>query len=95
MPSSASLVALAAAASTANAAFQGFNYGATFSDGALKSQSDFEAEFKTAAGLQGTDGAFTSARLYTMIVSAISPTHPLASPRSARTDAYNKTARKH
>lgn len=68
MPSSSRLFALAAAVSTANAAFQGFNYGATFSDGRVKTQSDFEAEFKTAAGLEGTNGAFTSARLYTMVV---------------------------
>lgn len=58
---------MAAAVGTANAAYQGFNYGATFTDGSLKVQSDFENEFKTAASLQGTDGAFTSARLYTMI----------------------------
>jgi len=47
-------------------AIKGFNYGSTFTTGAAKSQSDFEAEFKTAAGLEGTSG-FTSARLYTMI----------------------------
>ena len=80
MPSSGTLLSLAAAASTANAAFQGFNYGATFTDGAIKAQSDFEAEFKTAASLDGTDGAFNSARLYTMIVSTCltcPTTHPL------------------
>jgi len=65
--SARSFLSLAAAASTANAAFQGFNYGATFSNGALKQQADFEAEFTTAASLQGTDGAFNSARLFTMI----------------------------
>lgn len=69
MPSSSSYVALAAALSTANAAFQGFNYGSTFTDGSFKAEADFKSEFKTAAGLEGTDGAFTSARLYTMIVS--------------------------
>ena len=57
-----------AAASTASAAFQGFNYGNVFTDGRLKLQSDFEAEFKAAQGLEGTDGAFNSARLYTMVV---------------------------
>ncbi|GAO15273.1 uncharacterized protein UV8b_04913 [Ustilaginoidea virens] len=62
-----SLVALAAAISGASAAFQGFNYGSTFTDRSPKVQSDFEAEFKTAAGLEGTNGGFTSARLYTMI----------------------------
>lgn len=70
MAPSGTLLALAAAVSTANAAFQGFNYGATFTNGALKVQSDFEAEFKTAAGLEGTDGTFNSARLYTMVVSS-------------------------
>lgn len=59
----ASLLALASAVEAA----KGFNYGSTFTTGAAKVQSDFEAEFKTAAGLEGTNG-FTSARLYTMIV---------------------------
>jgi glucan endo-1,3-beta-D-glucosidase len=66
MPSRSTLALAAAAASTANA-FTGFNYGNTFTDGSIKAQSDFEAEFRTAANLAGTDGAFTSARLYTMI----------------------------
>jgi glucan endo-1,3-beta-D-glucosidase len=64
------LLALATASSTTSAAYQGFNYGSTFSDGRGKTQSDFEAEFKSAASLVGTDGAFTSARLYTMVVSS-------------------------
>ena len=63
------LLALAAAASTASAAYQGFNYGSTFTDGRPRQQADFEALFKTAQGLAGTNGAFASARLYTMIVS--------------------------
>lgn len=67
MPSSSTLLTLATAISAVNAAYQGFNYGSTFTNGAPKAQTDFEAEFKTAAGLDGTDGAFTSARLYTMI----------------------------
>lgn len=66
MPST-KLFALAAAASTASAAFQGFNYGATFGDGTLKVYSDYESHFKAAQGLEGTDGKFNSARLYTMI----------------------------
>ena len=68
MPSTSSLFTLAAAVSTASAAFQGFNYGATYTDGTVKVQADYENDFKTAAGLEGTDGAFTSARLYTMVV---------------------------
>ncbi|KAH7136479.1 glycoside hydrolase superfamily [Dactylonectria macrodidyma] len=67
MPSTNSLLAMAAAVSTASAAFQGFNYGATYTDGTVKVQSNFEDEFNTAASLVGTDGAFTSARIYTMI----------------------------
>lgn len=67
MPSANSLLAMAAAVSTASAAFQGFNYGASYSDGTVKVQSNFEDEFNAAASLAGTDGAFTSARLYTMV----------------------------
>ncbi|KAF5670880.1 murein transglycosylase [Fusarium heterosporum] len=77
MPSFNSLLTLAAAAGSANAAFQGFNYGATFSDGTLKVQADFENDFKTAASLEGTDGAFTSARLYTMIQGG-TPNQPIS-----------------
>lgn len=61
------LLTLATAVSGAAAAFQGFNYGSTFTDGRPKSQTDFENEFKAAAGLEGTNGGFTSARLYTMV----------------------------
>lgn len=77
MPSINSLLTMAAAAGTASAAFQGFNYGATFTDGSVKGQSDFENEFKTAAGLDGTDGGFTSARLYTMIQGG-TPNQPIS-----------------
>lgn len=68
---------MAAAVSTASAAFQGFNYGATFTDGRVKVQSDFENEFKTAAGLEGTNGAFNSARLYTMVQGG-TPNQPIS-----------------
>lgn len=61
MPSS-SILALATAVTGASAAFTGFNY-----DNKGKSQQSFEAEFKNAQGLEGTDGKFNSARLYTMI----------------------------
>ncbi|PHH64600.1 hypothetical protein CDD81_4211 [Ophiocordyceps australis] len=67
MPCSALVLALAAAVSSASAAFQGFNYGSSFTDGRPKARSDFEAEFKAAAGLAGTNGGFQSARLFTMI----------------------------
>jgi hypothetical protein len=59
---------LTALVSVASAAKLGFNYGSTFTSGAAKMQSDFEAEFTTAANLKGTKG-WTSARLYTMVVS--------------------------
>ncbi|EFQ30768.1 glucan 1,3-beta-glucosidase [Colletotrichum graminicola] len=62
-----SLTLAAVYAAAAATAFQGFNYGSTFTDGRPKTQSDFESEFKTAASLEGTNGAFTSARLYTMV----------------------------
>ncbi|GKT47247.1 putative glucan endo-1,3-beta-glucosidase eglC [Colletotrichum spaethianum] len=63
----ASLTLAAVYAAATASAFQGFNYGSTFTDGRAKTQSDFESEFKTAASLEGTNGAFTSARLYTMV----------------------------
>jgi glucan endo-1,3-beta-D-glucosidase len=62
------LLAFVASLSSTSAVIQGFNYGSTQSDGSYKSQSDFEAEFATAQNLVGTSG-FTSARLYTTIVS--------------------------
>ncbi|KAJ5780297.1 hypothetical protein N7457_005457 [Penicillium paradoxum] len=60
-------LALAMAVATSEAISQGFNYGALKGDGSVKSQADFETEFATAKNLVGTDHAFTSARLYTMI----------------------------
>ncbi|KAJ2971899.1 hypothetical protein NQ176_g7467 [Zarea fungicola] len=62
MPSTSSILTLATAVAGASAAFQGFNY-----DNKGKNQQTFEAEFKNAQGLEGTNGGFTSARLYTMI----------------------------
>ncbi|RSL95146.1 hypothetical protein CEP52_012233 [Fusarium oligoseptatum] len=67
MPSPSHILTLVTTLGATSAAFQGFNYGTTLSDGSAKTQSDFENEFKTAASLEGTGGAFTSARLYTMI----------------------------
>jgi glucan endo-1,3-beta-D-glucosidase len=55
------------AVATSDAISQGFNYGALKVDGSLKTQADFETEFATAKNLVGTNNAFTSARLYTMI----------------------------
>lgn len=63
MPAPSTLLTMAAAIGSAAAAgFQGFNYGA---DG--ETQASFEAKFKAAQGLPGTNGKFNSARLYTMI----------------------------
>jgi glucan endo-1,3-beta-D-glucosidase len=65
---SSTLLALAASLSSSSAVFQGFNYGSTKSDGVtFRYQADFESLFSTAKNLVGTS-AFTSARLYTMIV---------------------------
>jgi glucan endo-1,3-beta-D-glucosidase len=59
--------ALAAALSTADAAYKGFNYGAFFGNNAAKQYVDFKYEFEAAKTLPGTNGQFTSARLYTML----------------------------
>ena len=67
MPLSAHLLALAVAASSAAATFQGFNY-ASSANGAPKTKEQFSAEFKAARNLAGTNGAFNSARLFTMLV---------------------------
>lgn len=62
-----SLLTLVVSISTASAQIRGFNYGATSRTGAAMTQSDFESDFAAAKGLAGTSGAFSSARLYTMI----------------------------
>jgi glucan endo-1,3-beta-D-glucosidase len=70
---SSNLFALAASLSTSAAVYQGFNYGATKSDGVtFRYQADFQSLFSTAKNLVGTSG-FTSARLYTMIVCGCVP----------------------
>ena len=84
MHSASRLVALATTFSSALAAFQGFNYGSTFTSGAAKQQSDFEAEFKTSQSLVGAPVTFNSARLYTMVVSAYAPPPPLSSHLASR-----------
>lgn len=45
----------------------GFNAGATDDTGKVKTQADFEKEFKTAQNLQGAPGNFTTIRLYSNI----------------------------
>lgn len=60
-------VAILASLASSNAVFQGFNYGATKSDGyTVRVQSDFQTLFHRARSLPGTSG-FTSARLYTTV----------------------------
>lgn len=67
MRSTTTFAALAAGASVVSAqALQGFNYGATNSDGSIKDQQRYADEFKVAKQLVGTDG-WASARLYTSI----------------------------
>ncbi|KAK4540310.1 hypothetical protein LTR36_009622 [Oleoguttula mirabilis] len=77
--------AAAAAVATAQAELIGFNYGSTFTDGSAKAQSDFEAEFERAQALPGTDGEFTSARLYTMIQGGTTDTPISAIPAAIDT----------
>merc|ERR1711964_91496 len=57
---------LAAPAAVATA-YAGFNYGATDLSGATRGQSSYEEEFNAAKNLPGTNGAFSSARLYTSL----------------------------
>lgn len=62
-----SALAVAATFSVADAAIKGFNSGSTFSTGVSKQQIDFAWEMRAAQQLPGTNGAWTSVRLYTMI----------------------------
>lgn len=58
---------LTASVAGAQAVMQGFNYGATQSDGStVMEYEDYQSRFARAQNLEGTSG-FTSARLYTMI----------------------------
>ncbi|KAG4441642.1 hypothetical protein IFR05_002849 [Cadophora sp. M221] len=82
----ASLFALAASLSVASAVNRGFNYGAVTREGAMKNEASFTAEFKAAKGLANTDGAFSSARLYTMIQSGTTNSPISAIPAAIATD---------
>jgi glucan endo-1,3-beta-D-glucosidase len=57
--------ALASGVSAEN--YLGFNSGATLADRSAKFKADFEAEFKTAQGLENAPGTFNAVRLYTNI----------------------------
>ncbi|KAH9822925.1 glycoside hydrolase family 17 protein [Teratosphaeria destructans] len=63
----AQLAAAASALAAAQATYTGFNSGSTFADGRPKQQADFNGEFTKARSLPGTNGHFTSCRLFTMI----------------------------
>ncbi|KAM0277161.1 hypothetical protein ACHAQH_006007 [Verticillium albo-atrum] len=82
MRATTSISALLAAVQSAQAAFQGFNYGNVFTDGRAKSLQDFTDEFETSQNLEGTNGAFNSARLYTM-VQAGTANDPIAAIQAA------------
>ncbi|GAB1320896.1 Gpi-anchored cell wall beta-endoglucanase [Madurella fahalii] len=56
---------LAAGASAEN--YLGFNSGATLADRSAKFKADFEAEFRTAKGLENAPGIFNAVRLYTNV----------------------------
>lgn len=80
-------VAFAATLSAANAQnkYKGFNSGSTFTTGQSKQQVDFEWEMRAAQELPGTDGAWTSVRLYTMIQGGTKDTPISAIPAAIST----------
>lgn len=83
---SSSVLAFAASVATSSAVYQGFNYGATMSDGYTpRVQSDFESLFSTSKSLVGTSG-FTSARLYTTIQAGTKNTPTTAIPAAIAQD---------
>lgn len=79
------VIALALSIAAAEAAYQGFNYGTTKSDGSYNLEADFKTEFQTAKNLVGTSG-FTSARLYTMIQGGTTKDPILAIPAAIAED---------
>ena len=82
---SSTLLALGAFLSSASAAFKGFNYGASFTTGAVKQQADFELQFNAAKSLEGTSD-FTSARLFTTIQGGTANSPISAIPAALNTD---------
>ncbi len=81
---SSTILALVASSSLASAAYKGFNYGASFTNGAVKQQSDYEAAFNAAKSLQGAPG-FDSARLFTTIQGGTANTPISAIPAALNT----------
>jgi glucan endo-1,3-beta-D-glucosidase len=80
------LAAWIALATAQQEGYLGFNSGATIDDGKAKQQSDFESEFKTAQGLQGSPGSFNSVRLYTNVQSGTTDTPISAFPAALATN---------
>lgn len=60
---------VARAGVSAGKTVQGFTYADKGDDGQGKLQADFESQFSIAKRLLGTNSAFSSARIYTTIVS--------------------------
>jgi len=58
---------LATLATAQAVVYSGFNYDSTKLEGTPKTQADFEKQFNAARLLAGTNGAFNSARLYSMM----------------------------
>ncbi|EKD14783.1 uncharacterized protein L3040_003997 [Drepanopeziza brunnea f. sp. 'multigermtubi'] len=81
-----SIFALATSVSVAAAINRGFNYGAVTWEGVAKDEAAFTAEFSAAKALPDTDGAFSSARLYTMVQSGTTKDVISAIPAAIATD---------
>ena len=79
------ILSLAAFLVPVAAVSQGFNYGATNTDGSPVTQSQFTSLFDTARQLVGTAG-FTSARLYTMVQAGTPNTPTTAIPAAIATN---------
>ncbi|KAL8730553.1 MAG: hypothetical protein Q9166_004007 [cf. Caloplaca sp. 2 TL-2023] len=83
-----SILALGASLATASAqVYQGFNYGSIFTNNAPITEQDYEREFNTAKQLAGTNGGFTSARLFTTIQAGTtnSPTEAIPAASATQT----------
>lgn len=60
-------LALVAFLATTVLVYRGFNYGAVDIAGVTRNQTSFQEDFQVARNLPGTNGTFTSARLYTSL----------------------------
>ncbi|EGP86269.1 putative glucan 1,3-beta-glucosidase [Zymoseptoria tritici IPO323] len=75
--------ALLALAASVAAQSRGFNYGALDLDGSPRTLQDFTDQFNAAKALPGTNGQFTSARLFTMIQAGSSNNQVIAAIQAA------------